>query len=109
MSNSTKRRLDGISQPLVTRQLPPRRSRHGKLLTEAFIMTVPAVTERKVVKNTETDQYEVHVIEVSPAYKRPMTLTEIQERRQVRVAAGPTSTYGKTNKGDGITRVKKEK
>lgn len=66
----------GISQPLTSRTLPPRASRHGKPLTHRV---------RRIVVNPKTNLAEV-VVSQEPVGERVL-----------KVAAGPTGTYGKKN------------
>jgi hypothetical protein len=87
-----------IKQPVGKITLPPRISRHNRLLTETFMVAVPAVTERKILLNKDTNEYEPVLVTISEGGLRPMTEAEIkQARHEVLRAQGPTTKWGQKN------------
>jgi hypothetical protein len=78
--------------------LRPRATRHNRPLSEVFLITIPAKTERKVVMNKDTGAYEVRHEIVTEAGQRPMTADEIKDaRHSVLRALDSTTKWGKPN------------
>lgn len=101
MSRHFHRNLQkGIKQPLHMKQLPPRTSRHGRIMVgeapRGFSDDRPSPFVKRwrtIVENHTTGMLDIlH-------HERPMTLDEIQNVRKVMVAVNPTSTYGQQNTG----------
>jgi hypothetical protein len=98
--NHDHRYQRGIKQVLGLRQLPPRAFRHGRVVVGESPRGCddprpsPYVKRwRTVEENKVTGLFEVK------NFSRLMTLDEVQEVRKLKVAVGPTATYGQKNTG----------
>lgn len=98
MSNNVKRRPN--PSPLAARELPPRRSRHGRVIvgtpegSREDQRPSPYVKTWREVKMNPEGKVEVVF------HNRPMTEQEVQvERNKVMRATKSTNTYGKPNTG----------
>lgn len=81
-----------MKQKLVKKTLLPRQSRHGKLLSEVYIKRSTTIKE-----NPKTGTLEQVTV------TRPMYPEEIQEKRTLMVATGPTQKKGRLNNPKGDT------
>jgi hypothetical protein len=90
----------GIEQPLHMKQLPPRRSRHGRVMVGEAPRGFADDRPSPFVKRWRTI-HEVPgmiLLEVQH-HSRLMTADEVQDARKMMVAANPTATYGQENSG----------
>lgn len=97
MSNNCKRHPQ--KSPIAPCSLRPRRSRHGKDLSEVYVVR----SNRRLVLNEKTKQYEVRCT------VRPMPAEEIEMARTKPRALHSTNNYGKTNTPEGAQRMKQPK
>lgn len=90
----------GIKQPLVLRQLPPRKSRHGRIMVGEAPRGYPDDRPSPFVKKwlTITENPVTGLFDIN-RFSRLMTPEEVQNAREVMVAANPTTTHGQQNTG----------